>query len=129
MAVDQGKDALYSLPTLSFNILSFGQTEGDSSIDFGNVAVGTSVSKTYTVLSLGSEPAGVDFTPAGPSDFKITMTGISASNGGSQTVTVTYKPTTVGAVSVMFFGGTLMPITNDDEPFIYLTGTGVSASK
>ena len=91
--------------------------------------IGGSVSKTYTVLSVGSEPGGVTFTPAGPSDFSITTAEGSSTNGGSQVITVTYKPTKAGAVSVVFFGGTLFQATNDNESFIYLTGTGVAVKK
>ena len=96
-----------------------------TALDFGSVAVGQSVSKTFTVLSTGSQTlqtSSIQITGAqsaaftsNDADWYTLMPGIST------TFTVTFKPTTTGASNAQ------IEVTSNDpavKTVLPLTGVG-----
>ena len=136
LVADQAASMLYGLSAVQYNVAEFGDTFGNSTIDFGSVPIGSSVTKTFQAINQGTGGGGVSFEfnfvgpPQQTGDFSFTpVNGVEIAPGGSHTVTLTFTPSSLGTQTVSLYGGTAIPVTNDDEYFVYLTGTGVAAKK
>jgi hypothetical protein len=134
IVVDQGADALVASPYIQFNIYGgFSGPEGNNAVDFGNVPVGSSKTLTFTLLGIGRDSNQFAFDPGLlpgsdlPPYFSLSTLGASVPPGGSATVSITFSPTAAGPVTYLLPGGTAIPVTYDDNSFIYLKGTGVAA--
>lgn len=99
------------------------------SLAFGDVRVGTNVTKTVTVANTGSGPitlTSLSLSGSGSSAFSLVsppLVPFTVEAGSSQTFTVTFSPTAEGVVS-----GTLSLTTNDPDWLnlaVALSGTGV----
>ena len=116
-------------PTPDVSVLDGGTelTDGVSTVAFGSSAVGSSLSKTFTVRNLGSQPLvlGAISVPAG---YTVTS-GFGATTlatGASTTFTVRMNATTAGSYS-----GAISFVTNDpdENPFNFnVSGTVTAAS-
>jgi hypothetical protein len=96
-----------------------------TSLDFGGVKLGTSSAKTVTVRNTGSDNVTLGSIVASQSQY--TVSGgcggtVLAKNGGSCAITVTFTPTTAGALSADL----TIPYTgaSDVSKVVSLTGTG-----
>ena len=114
--IDQGTNA-YVQPALP-----------NSAFDFGSVPVGTSVTRTYTLIAAGNQPTTVDFFFGPDTQFAISTPQLNIAPGGSAQFTITYKPTKAGP-----YATDLVTSSNDfnlpdgSPSFISLTGTGIAA--
>lgn len=105
-----------------------GLTDGVSSVGFGSVNEGASLTRTFTVRNLGTAPltgVSVGFSGGNTGDFSVsTVPAASVSAGGSTTFVITFSPGGAGART------TSMRVASndaDENPFdITLTGTGVA---
>ncbi len=84
------------------NAITDGATTASASNDtaFGNTAVGSSISETYTISNSGSGPlalGNISLTGTNAADFKVTaQPAASVAAGGSTTFTVQFTPTAMG---------------------------------
>jgi hypothetical protein len=122
-----GSPAITSLSGTGSGGASATITFSPTSQNFGNVAVGTSSSKSITVKNIGSSSvnltsftASTEFTVA-PSGS--TPCGSSLAASKSCTVTVTYTPVLTNSIN----GGMILANSSGNNPLILnLTGTGVT---
>ena len=97
-----------------------------TSLSFGNVAVSSSVQQTFTVSNTGTvvlNVTGITVTGTDAAQFSVNPASFNLSAGVSQTVTVTFAPTSTGAKS-----GTLSITHNatGSPSSVSLSGTGVA---
>ncbi len=98
-----------------------------ASLAFGNVTVGASSAKTFTVSNTGSATlTGTLARASGTSaEYAVAPASLSVAPGGSQVVTVTYAPTDTSADS-----GAISVSTNDAtnaNVSVGVSGTGIAA--
>nr|MCR5326218.1 choice-of-anchor D domain-containing protein [Bacteroidales bacterium] len=110
--VDKGKPDIEVSPT---------------SLAFGNVSIGESSSKTFSIKNTGSANLIVTKIEigSGTGQYTVSPASMTVNPGASKTVTVTFKPTSTGSKP-----GTVA-ITADDIPStkaVILSGTGVLAA-
>ena len=137
IVADEAASMLYAPIAVQYNSYSLlsGTYSGSSTLDFGSVPIGSSVTKIFQAINQGTGEGGVSFqlgpaTGGKATDFTFTpVNGASIVPGGSAMVTITYTPTTAGPNSVVLYGGTAFEYSGDYENFVYLTGTGVAAKK
>ena len=96
-----------------------------TSLDFGGVKLGTSSAKTVTARNTGSDNVTLGSIVASQSQYAVSggCSGtVLAKNGGSCTITVTFTPTTAGALPADL----TIPYTGavDVSKVVSLTGTG-----
>lgn len=80
------------------------------SLNFGNVAIGESDTRTFTVSNTGNAPLVVSAINSNQSVFTVEPASFSVNPAASQQVTVTFAPTTSGAVN-----GQLTVLANDPD--------------
>ena len=100
-----------------------GQPDDVHSYPFGNVEVGDSISRQFTVRNEGNEAVVVSGLSGLDSPFAASMANTTIQPGQTETLTVTYSPQSEGAHS-----DTLIIHSNDPDESAYeiaLTGTGV----
>ena len=111
--------------SLQLNSSAAGLTLSTSSLAFGNVSVGTAVTKSVTLTSTGTAPVTIKSNT-------ITGTGFSVSGGSFPTslkpgqamvLTVQFKPSTAVSVS-----GQLSILSNAVAETVALSGTGTNAA-
>ena len=104
-------------------------TDGQT-VDFGSVAIGTSVTKTFTVINDGTAP--LNLTALNPASLPTGFTLVSnlgatvLAPGQSTTFTVQFSPVSAGSV-----GGAWAVVSDDanENPFdLTLSGNGIIAS-
>jgi hypothetical protein len=99
--------------------------------DFGQVALGSSVTKIFTIQNVGDSPLTITGAfGVVPPPYQITVSPISpVLSGGSTTLEVTYTPSNVGAnqnVQVVIINN---DATGGENPFLLnLTAEGIPAS-
>ena len=104
--------------------------DGTASSDFGKVGVGkTSEARSFVITNKGSAPlTGLAITVAGnhPADFTVSsLTATSLAAGVSTTVSVTFKPSSIGSRSAVL---RIASNDSDENPFdISLAGTGIAS--
>lgn len=111
---------------LSGNGVAGGFLSAPSSMNFGNVTVGSSQSQTLTIANTGGASITISSDSISGSGF--TATGLSfpytLAAGASANLSVTFTPTTSGTV-----GATLTLTSNASDPTVYvsLSGTGTTS--
>ncbi len=98
-------------------------TASPTSLDFGDVAAGTTTTKTFTVTGENLE-GNISLTKSG-SNYSIDKTSITKNSDGtaSATVTVTFSPT--ANVSQTYTGTVTLASSNASSVTVSLTGKGV----
>jgi len=118
-------DSLSKTYSLQLNAATSALTLSSTSLAFGNVAVGTAVTKSVTVTSSGTVPVKI-------SSDSITGTGFSVSGGGfpvtlhpgqSAVLSVQYAPTSVSSAT-----GKLTISGNSTTATVSLSGTGTTTA-
>jgi Abnormal spindle-like microcephaly-assoc'd, ASPM-SPD-2-Hydin len=113
------------------NPTAAGLTMSASSVDFGNVSVGSSQNKSLILTnSSPSRGASVTFSnvTASGAGFTVSTTPLPVrlAPGQTSTVTITFAPTNAGAAT----GGLTVTVAGAPEPaMVPLTGTGVGAAQ
>ena len=97
-----------------------------SSLSFGDVNVGASSSKTFSIKNTGTANLVVSKIEigTGSGQYSVSPSSMTVTPGNSKTVTVTFKPTSAGSKSGA------VAITANDIPStksVILSGTGVQA--
>ncbi len=91
-------------------------------IDFGQVYVGSSSSDQFTVENTGPGTLVVSNITSSEPEFSVDYNSFSVPPGGSQTVTATFSPGSIG-----YFVGSLSIYSNDpDEPVVGVSVSGES---
>ena len=98
-------------------------TASPTTVAFGNVASGTTTTKTFTVTGEYLN-ANISLTKSGSSNFTIDKTSVTKNNDGtaSATVTVTFAPTAY--VQQSYTGTVTLASTGATSVTVNLTGTG-----
>lgn len=98
-----------------------------TALSFGNVTVGSSTPKTFTISNTGTAPLTGTVARAGgtSSEYTVSPASFNVSAGGNQVVTVTYAPADTNTD-----GGSITVTSNDatsPSVSVALTGAGVAA--
>jgi hypothetical protein len=121
-------------PTVNLQVSGTGQTAAapkiavsPTSVAFGNVTLGTTSTKTFTVSNSGTAPlTGTVAAAAGTSaEYASTPASFNVAAGSSQVVTVTYAPADLGTDA-----GSVVVSSNDvgsPTVSVALSGAGVAA--
>ncbi|MEW5979674.1 MAG: choice-of-anchor D domain-containing protein [Acidobacteriota bacterium] len=92
-------------------------------VDFGEVLIGTTSSKTVTVSNLESSALQIQGSTSANSPYSVSPTSFLLEGNGSRTVTVTFAPQTASSFNAV--ASFLVPASGG-ERVINLTGRGVS---
>ncbi len=95
-----------------------------NSLNFGNVAAGTSGTNTFTISNTGNATLTVDSISSNNSLFTVSPTSASISAGSNKAITVTFTPTSAGSQS-----GTITIACDDPDSSslpVSVVGTGIS---
>ena len=113
--IDQGTDS-YVQPALP-----------NSAFSFGNVPVGTSVTRTFTLIASGNEVSIIQFEFGPDPEFTISSNDINIAPGGEAQLTITYRPTKTGPYAAQLnFSSNDFNLPDGSPSSVSLTGTGVA---
>ncbi len=94
-----------------------------AALDFGDVVLASSATRSFTVSNSGNVSADVTGSISGGGPFTLSVPSFSVGAGASRTIDVRFSPTTAGPAS-----GTLSLVSGGVTRTIALTGRGVAAT-
>lgn len=121
-------------PVVSLDVSGTGQAAAaprvavsPSSLAFGNVTLGTSGARTFTISNTGNATltGSVARASATSAEYAVSPASFSVAAGSSETVTVTYAPAGVGADAGAVVVTSNDPVTSSVQ--VGLSGAGVAA--